>query len=92
MKKINPPYSLGGTYYFQGFIYNPAVPEVPVIDDGDSVHQDEYEIGDKVIISGPLYRSSSATSSSGYIGNKQTIITRKVKGAKHPYNTTGDLG
>jgi hypothetical protein len=45
-----------------------------------------------VLINGPLYRSSTATTASGSITNKQTIITRKAKGAAHPYNTTGDLG
>ena len=29
---------------------------------------------------------------SGYIKDKVTTITRFAKGAKHPYNTTGDLG
>lgn len=31
-KVIKKPYSLGGTYVFQGFIYNPAVDEVAVIE------------------------------------------------------------
>ena len=91
MKKIRPPYSLGGTFTFQGFIYNPAVPDDLGPSKIEYVQQDEYEIGDKVLVSGPLYRSSSATSSSGSVTDKQTVITRKVN-AKHPYNTTGDLG
>ena len=49
-------------------------------------------IGDQVVINGPLYVSSDATSPSGSISNKTTNITRIAKGAKHPYNTTGDLG
>ncbi len=57
----------------------------------EEMEQDEFNIGDKVIINGPLYKSSTANEPSGYATNKQTIITRKVK-AKHPYNTTGDLG
>lgn len=92
MKKIRPPYSLGGTYHFQGFIYNPAVPANGDSGEIEYVQQDEYEIGDKVLINGPLYKTASAASSSSSIKNKQTVITRKVKGAKHPYNTTGDLG
>ena len=93
MKKIYPPYNFSSAYTFQGFIYNPAVvDEVPSDSENEYVQQDEYEIGDKVLINGPLYRSSTATSASGSVSNKQTIITRKAKGAAHPYNTTGDLG
>ena len=92
MKKIRPPYSLGGTYTFQGFIYNPAVPADMGPKNIEYVQQDEYEIGDQVLINGPLYRSSTAATSSGSVTDKQTVITRKAKGAAHPYNTTGDLG
>ena len=53
--------------------------------------QYKFNIGDNVIITGPLYKSSDALTPSGYVTNKETIITRKVN-AKHPYNTTGDLG
>ena len=49
-------------------------------------------IGDKVVINGPLYVNSNAASPSGHATNKITNITRKVEGAAHPYNTTGDLG
>ena len=92
MKKIKPPYSLGGTYTFQGFIYNPEVPVDGGVSKIEYVQQDEYNIGDQVIISGPLYRSSTATSASGSVTDKKTVITRKVKSAAHPYNTTGDMG
>lgn len=51
----------------------------------------KYNIGDKVVISGNLYKSVNATSPSGTIKDKITTITRRVVG-KHPYNTTGDLG
>lgn len=51
----------------------------------------KFNIGDKVVINGPIYKSSYATSASGSITNKTTNITRRVN-AKHPYNTTGDLG
>lgn len=51
----------------------------------------KYNIGDKVIINGNLYPSSSATKATGKVTNKVTNITRRVD-AIHPYNTTGDLG
>lgn len=51
-----------------------------------------YQIGSKVIINGPLYKSSNATEPSGTVANKTTNITRWVFKAKHPYNTTGDIG
>lgn len=52
----------------------------------------KFKIGDKVIINGPLYRTASAASPSGKVKNKTTVITRYAAGAKHPYNTKGDLG
>lgn len=52
----------------------------------------KYKIGDKVIITGELYISSNATKPSSYIKDKKTTITRVVSGARHPYNSTGDLG
>ena len=52
----------------------------------------KFKIGDKVIINGNLYKSSNATTPSSTVKNKITNITRIAKGAKHPYNTTGDLG
>lgn len=50
-----------------------------------------FEIGDEVVLNGPIYVSSIASNPANYIYNKTTKITRKVNGA-HPYNTTGDLG
>lgn len=51
-----------------------------------------FKIGDKVILNGNIYVSSNATTPSNKIVNKVTNITRIANGAKHPYNTTGDLG
>lgn len=51
-----------------------------------------YPIGTKVIINGALYKSSNATTPSGSVSNKTTNVTRWAAGAKHPYNTTGDIG
>ena len=39
-----------------------------------------------------MYVSSNAEKATGSIKNKITKITRVVEDAKHPYNTTGDLG
>lgn len=52
----------------------------------------KFKIGDKVVINGDLYMSSNALKPSSTVKNKITYITRIAKGAKHPYNTTGDLG
>lgn len=52
----------------------------------------KFKIGDKVVLNGYIYVSSNATTPSKKITNKITNVTRIAKGAKHPYNTTGDLG
>ena len=52
----------------------------------------KFDIGSVVVINGPLYTSSNASSPTGSVSNKTTKITRYVAGAAHPYNTTGDLG
>lgn len=52
----------------------------------------KFKIGDKVILNGYIYVSSNATTPAKKITNKVTNITRIAQGAKHPYNTTGDLG
>ena len=52
----------------------------------------KFKVGDKVIINGKLYKSSTAKEPRGTVLSKVTTITRVAKGAKHPYNTTGDLG
>lgn len=52
----------------------------------------KFKIGDKVIINGNLYKSSNASTPTSSVKNKITNITRIAYGAKHPYNTTGDLG
>lgn len=85
----NGRWGLGSSYTFRGFIYNPAVKDEPTPTPTPS---SKFNIGDKVVINGALYRSSNASSASGSVSNKITNITRKVSGAAHPYNTTGDLG
>lgn len=58
----------------------------------DPTPSNKFNIGDEVIVNGPLYVSSNASGSTGYVKNKRTRITRKAPGTAHPYNTTGDLG
>ena len=52
----------------------------------------KFKVGDLVTIKGDVYISSTASKPYGRIGAKDTTITRVVKNAPHPYNTTGDLG
>ena len=85
----NGRWGLGSGYTFRGFIYNPAVKDEPTPAPTPS---SKFNIGDKVIINGALYKGSNSSSASGSVSNKVTNITRKASGAAHPYNTTGDLG
>ena len=91
----NGRWGLTSGYTFRGFIYLPS--DVQAVVDGQSpkptpTPSNKFNIGDKVIINGPLYVNSNAASPSGSVSNKVTNITRKAVGAAHPYNTTGDLG
>ena len=65
-------------------------------DDKDKVMyldtKQKYQIGDKVIINGDLYYTSTSELPSGKVENKVTNITRYAEGKAHPYNTTGDIG
>lgn len=91
----NGRWGQGSAYKFRCFIYQPD--DVQKWIDGDQPEPPtptptyKYNIGDKVIINGNLYPSSSATKATGKVTNKVTNITRRVDAA-HPYNTTGDLG
>jgi surface antigen len=93
----NGRWGIGSGYSFRGFIYLPS--DVQAVVDGTTPApaptpgaSDKFNIGDKVVINGPLYVNSNATSPSGSVSNKVTNITRKAVGSAHPYNTTGDLG
>lgn len=85
----NGRWGMSSGYSFRGFIYNPAVTDEPEPPTPSTL---KFKVGDKVIINGSLYVSSDASSPAGNIVNKITNITRAISGAKHPYNTTGDLG
>ena len=86
-------------YHFRCFIYLPE--DVQRAIDGNVENHyietpsfsggGDFNIGDKVIINGPLYTNANADNSVGRIAERETYITRKVNG-RHPYNTTGDLG
>lgn len=95
----NGRWGCGAGYYFRCFIYLPS--DVQKAIDAEEpkptptpapTPSDKFNIGDKVVINGALYVSSTASSPAGSVSNKVTNITRKAPGTAHPYNTTGDLG
>lgn len=83
------PYLLGDKELPQYGGSTPTPTPMPTPTPGPS---SKFNIGDKVVISGPLYVSANATSPAGSVSSKITNITRKAEGTAHPYNTTGDLG
>lgn len=90
----NGKWGAGANYSYRGCIVppnyvEPSKPDTPDIKPGAV---GKFNIGDKVIINGPLYPSSNAGSPTGNASNKVTTITRRNDGSAHPYNTTGDLG
>lgn len=82
---INENYKLRGFIVNPNYPYNPPTPPTPT-------PSGKFNIGDEVILNGPIYVSSNATTPANTIKNKKTKITRKNQGSAHPYNTTGDLG
>lgn len=93
----NGRWGIGAGYYFRCFIYLPddvqkAIDAEEPTPTPQPTPSDKFNIGDKVVINGPLYISSTASSPAGHVSNKVTNITRKNPGSAHPYNTTGDLG
>ena len=87
----NGRWGLSSNYPFRGFIRilknnsKPASKPKPT-------PSNKFNIGDTVILNGPIYTSSNASKPVNTIKNKKTKITRKNTGSAHPYNTTGDLG
>ena len=93
----NGRWGIGAGYYFRCFIYLPddvqkAIDAEEPTPTPQPTPSDKFNIGDKVVINGSLYVSSTALSPAGHVSNKVTNITRKNPGSAHPYNTTGDLG
>jgi surface antigen len=85
----------GSGYSFRGCIVNPAVGKVTTREENKptpSPSTGKFKIGDKVILNGTLYTSSTGDTKGKTVKDKVTNITRYAAGAKHPYNTTGDLG
>lgn len=92
----NGRWGLGSGYKFRAFIYLPddvqKIVDAAVNPTPAPTPSDKFNIGDKVVINGPLYISSNANTPNGTVSNKTTTITRKAPGTAHPYNTEGDLG
>ena len=96
----NGRWGLSSGYKFRGCIVNPAIGDVhyvapspsPTPTPAPTPSTGKFKVGDTVVINGGLYVSSNAANPTGHVTNKTTKITRYVKGARHPYNTTGDLG
>ena len=82
-------------YSFRGCIVNPAVGKVTTREENKPTpapSTGKFKIGDKVVLNGTLYTSSTGDTKGKTVKDKVTNITRYAAGAKHPYNTTGDLG
>ena len=90
-KNNNGRWGMNSNYPLRGFIENPNYrhdkPVTPT-----PTPSGKFNIGDEVILNGPIYVNSNATTPANTIKNKKTKITRKNPGSAHPYNTTGDLG
>ena len=99
----NGRWGLGSGYTFRGFIYlpndvqkvvdkivNPPAPKPE--EDKSNGYTGKFKEGDKVVINGPLYGSSTALNATGNVSNKITEIVLVAKNTAHPYNTTGYLG
>ncbi len=89
----NGRWGLSSNYPFRGFIrILPNQPKPTPQPTPQPTPSNKFNIGDRVVVNGPLYISSNASNPSGSVNNKTTNITRKNPGSAHPYNTTGDLG
>ena len=87
----NGRWGLGSGYTFRAYIYLPD--DVQKIVDGNTPApaptpgaSDKFNIGDKVVINGPLYVNSNAAEPSGSVSNKTTTITRKDESSISKYN------
>lgn len=95
----NGKWGCGQAYYFRCFIYLPADVQKAIDTNPEPskptpapTPSDAFNIGDRVVLNGPIYVNANAATPANIINNKITTITRKVPGTAHPYNTTGDLG
>lgn len=90
----NGRWGLGSGYTFRGCIVNPVIGKETYVDPTPTPTPttQKFAIGEKVVINGVLYTSSTGDTKGATVKNKVTNITRYNAGSKHPYNTTGDLG
>ena len=90
----NGRWGQSSAYKFIGCVVNPAIGDVHYVAPKPVTPTPslKFKIGDTVVINGYLYVSSESPNPANKISNRTTKITRVAKGAKHPYNTTGDLG
>ncbi len=88
------PYNVGNNYYFQGFIYNPAVKdETPIITETNSNnYSGKFKVGDKAKFTGRLYRDSNGNGAGASRSNLTATISIVKAGAKCPYNINNGLG
>ena len=92
----NGRWGCGSGYSFRAFIYLPddvqkvvdncVNPPKPT-EDKSNGYTGKFKEGDKVVINGPLYASSTALNASGNVSNKTTEIVLVAKDTAHPYNT-----
>lgn len=85
----NGRWGMGSAYALRGFIYNPAVKEIeptPAPEPSKPVTY-KFNVGDKVIINGDLYKTANSTTPAGHATNIVTTITLRADGTLHPYNT-----
>lgn len=87
----NRTWTYWGYYHLINYIEAPSPAEPALPPSGEGTFP-KYIVGDRVVVSGKLYRQSNAAAAAGSISNRKTTVTRFAKGALHPYNTTGDLG
>lgn len=84
----NGRWGMNSNYPYRGCIVNPNNPKP---DPKPEPRTYKFNIGDRVIVNGPLYYTSWDNDSVSTANNIITTITRRVDN-KHPYNFTGDLG
>lgn len=100
-KKGSGNWGQNANYKFLGFIYNPAVIDVPSTQpsntsNGSSANKEEfkfkYEVGDIVKFTGNThYESSIATSPKQCKAGVAKVVNR-IKGKKHPYCLVAEKG
>lgn len=89
----NGRWGAGSGYKYRGCIAPKTwKPDTPAPTPTPTPSSHKFNIGDKVIINGNLYLTANATKAASSVKNKVTTVTRYSAGAKHPYNTKGDLG